>query len=550
MLTVWRRRDASSSMATRAAVGIAGALAYLVTLAWAMGHASYDIWGAMIVGPLLVAVSIPILDHVVRAERDRWMGRVIVAAFVAKLLGTLVRYAVTFELYGDRADATGYHGSGARLAAAFWNGTWAEVLRAEVPELVGTEFIRLTTGLVYIATGPTKLGGFLVYSWLGFWGLLLCYRAFRLAVPSGDHRRYALLVFFLPSLLFWPSSIGKEAWVLFTLGLVAFGSARVLTHRTDGYLVVALGLVGTAAVRPHITLLGFAALFAGVLLRRRSWREARLGLLGRLAGLAILITIGAVVIDRTAEFFNIDALDQAGVEQVLDRTEAQTAGRGSSFESPRLASPSEYPTALVSVLFRPFPWEAGNAQALAAALEGTVVLALVVASWRRLGALPRTITRVPYVAFATAYTAIFVAAFSAIGNFGLLARQRTQVLPFLLVLLALPTVARQGGQPAGETAYRSSPRKERPRSAPRVSRISEAWAATSSRGSSGWATSSTTRSAAASSSTEQSTTGTGSDAGPTRGRWGSTARTSAPRATRRSTTASDGDSRQSDVPAL
>ena len=35
-------------------------------------------------------------------------------------------------------------------------------------------------------------------------------------LPTGDHRRYALLVFFMPSLLFWPSSIGKESWMLFT----------------------------------------------------------------------------------------------------------------------------------------------------------------------------------------------------------------------------------------------------------------------------------------------------------------------------------------------
>jgi hypothetical protein len=36
---------------------------------------------------------------------------------------------------------------------------------------------------------------------------------------------------------------------------------------------------------------------------------------------------------------------------------------------------------------------------------------------------------------------LFILAFSAIGNFGLLTRQRTQLLPFVLVLLAMPARA-------------------------------------------------------------------------------------------------------------
>ena len=51
------------------------------------------------------------------------MGKILFTAFAVKMVGSLVRYAVTFEVYTGRADAGGYHGSGARLAAAFWDGT-------------------------------------------------------------------------------------------------------------------------------------------------------------------------------------------------------------------------------------------------------------------------------------------------------------------------------------------------------------------------------------------------------------------------------------------
>ena len=49
-------------------------------------------------------------------------------------------------------------------------------------------------------------------------------------MADGDARRYAALVFLLPSLLFWPSSIAKEAWILACLGLAAYGAAKMLTR--------------------------------------------------------------------------------------------------------------------------------------------------------------------------------------------------------------------------------------------------------------------------------------------------------------------------------
>ena len=167
----------------------------------------------------------------------------------------------------------------------------------------------------------------------------------------------------------------------------------------------------------------------------------------------MLIGLGAVILAQTASFFNVDNLDQGSVEQVLDRTADQSSDGDAAFESPRLSSPSEYPYAVVSVLFRPFPWEAGNAQALVAAAEGVVLMVLFAFSLRRLVRVAWYAVRTPYVAFALAYSAMFVLAFSAIGNFGLLTRQRTQVLPLVLVLLAVPVRTRGSvdAQPAPDT---------------------------------------------------------------------------------------------------
>jgi uncharacterized membrane protein len=65
-------------------------------------------------------------------------------------------------------------------------------------------------------------------------------------------------------------------------------------------------------------------------------------------------------------------------------------------------------------------------------------------SWRRLLSFPKLAARRPYLVFCMAYVVAFVIGFSFIANFGILARQRVQALPALLVLVALPAVVSKG----------------------------------------------------------------------------------------------------------
>ena len=58
----------------------------------------------------------------------------------------------------------------------------------------------------------------------------------------------------------------------------------------------------------------------------------------------------------------------------------QTAQGGSAFTPVPLTSPLGIPAAIITLLFRPFPWEAGNVQMLVQSAEGLVLLLLTVAS--------------------------------------------------------------------------------------------------------------------------------------------------------------------------
>lgn len=430
------RRGLPNTREAGAWLWFGAAAAYIVVLTSSMSRIDYDIWGALVLGPILAALSLPVLRRSVRRD-DPALVTLFTFAFVAKLAGAIVRYLITFNAYGA-ADADEYHVAGSELAHGFWSGEFGEVFAVQVPDMVGTEFIRLVTGLLYIVTGPTRLGGFLVFAVLSFWGLFFFTRALRVAFPEADHRRYALLVLLLPSLVYWPSSIGKEAWMSFTLGLAAYGVALILRHQPIGYPYAGVGLVGTALVRPHVTMLCFVALFMGYVLRRRSWRQSMFGPVGKATGIVVMLAVGGFVLGSVSRFFKLDAVDSKAVDSVLTYTEGQSEQGGSEFESARATNPAQYPLATVTVLFRPFPWEAGNSQAFGAAAEGLVLMVVCATSWRRLVRLPRFFWRTPYVVYCVAFTAMFIFAFSSISNFGILTRQRTQLFPFFLVLLAIP----------------------------------------------------------------------------------------------------------------
>lgn len=437
-----RLASAAASVSWRAAAGVAGIGLYVALLAAAMELTTYNVWGALVVVPVLVAVHVPVLQAVARREPDPWFGRLIVAAFVLKLLGGLLRYWVAFVLYDGVADASGYAAYATRVAGWWRQGVFA----VDVPtgdQLVGTAFVRLLTAGVFTVTGPTTLGGFAVFSILGFWGLYLAYRAFRVGFPEGDHRRYALLVFLLPSLLFWPSSIGKEAWLSLCIGAIALGAAKLYTRAHGAVPLLVVGLLGSAMVRPHVTALAVAGLLVGQVFRPRG--RTAFGLVSKVASVVVIVVVAGLVVQRAAAFLGIDDLTAEGVSEAITWAGGQTAQGGSEFDAVPLTSPLGVPLAVVSVLFRPFPWEAHNLQALVASLESVVVLAVIAGSWRRLRALPRLLRTRPYLIFAATYVLLFIYAFSSFGNFGILARQRVLVLPFVLIAAALPAGGRRDG---------------------------------------------------------------------------------------------------------
>ena len=70
----------------------------------------------------------------------------------------------------------------------------------------------------------------------------------------------------------------------------------------------------------------------------------------------------------------------------------------------------------------------------------TALLIVGIVSWRRLAHAPKLMLTTPYLVFAALCVITFGVAFASIGNLGILTRQRSLVLPLLLVFWCLPPI--------------------------------------------------------------------------------------------------------------
>ena len=160
------------------ATGLVAIAAYVGIFNYLLANRTYDQWGALIIGPLLVIVSIPIISAVAKRTGDEWLLKVAIAGLVIKLFASVARYWTAFVFYDGSADAAGYNKGGAEFAEDFRHLMFTtEVFGPDVDRrFIGTGFIIFFTALVYAISGPTLVGGYLIFSWIRLLGPVWLYR--------------------------------------------------------------------------------------------------------------------------------------------------------------------------------------------------------------------------------------------------------------------------------------------------------------------------------------------------------------------------------------
>lgn len=397
-----------------------------------------DTWVPALVCVMVLVISLPIAHFFAGRPLDNRLFKILLLSLLLKTAAVGPRYVMLEVYYGGEGDAKRYDQAGDMLLENMTKGEFS----IEGTELDAfpreTRVVGYLTGLLYLAFGSSYLGAFFVFSWVAWLGMLCALRAFQVAYPNAPPYRAAMLILFLPSMVFWPSLPGKDSIMVLLLGLVALGAARVLTGRKVAWGIawLALGGVLMAQIRPHLLLMAAAAL-AGSQFARPEGSPGAKGIAVRLVLLAVLVPVLVNGVSRLDEFTGSSGEESESLASSLDSTIARTEIGGSAFTPTPVRTPIDIPAATITVLYRPFVFEARNPVVLVSAMEGMLLLVLTALALRWIWRVFPAMYRSPFAAFCGVFILGYVVAFSNIANAGILSRQRTQLYPMLMLLVAI-----------------------------------------------------------------------------------------------------------------
>jgi len=387
----------------------------------------YNIIGFFIIATLVLIAGVLLSQR----YRQPFPARLIVLAIALRILGSLARYEILYRVYDGIGDSRTYYAHGLSFAEKLWDrdlsvlgfGQWFGIGR-----WWGTDFVNNVSGLVISVIGPTMRGEFLVFSMLGFIGLYLAARGILDLIPRPSVVRYAAWIWLWPSLWYWPSSVGKEAIIVFATGLFFFGYVgRGGRIRWVYYLT---GAALAFAIRPHYA--AFLLLVSGLTHWLGSWQRISVR---HVLEAGIVVVLALLALSGMNALFGIDRADLEGMQE-FQAVRAQNTLIGGSSLGSLPSGIRGLPAAFVNAWVRPFPWEVRGLISLLPMIELWVLwwfiwrkrrpLLSAISHWRE-----NQLLRFALVAI-VGYTLMIGYTF---GNLGIIARQRTPMFVFVFIIL-------------------------------------------------------------------------------------------------------------------
>jgi hypothetical protein len=204
-----------------------------------------------------------------------------------------------------------------------------------------------------------------------------------------------------------------------------------------GILVAFPGAWVVWIVRAHLLGITVASAALAYIVGRARNRRNESASLFKPIGLVVLSLLALFAVTQGAKALHVQTLSLDSVQSELEATQASTEQGHSKFNQQVSLSPVRLPQAAVTVLLRPFPWEVESANQILASLEGIALIGFMVLRRKSLAMSLRRMRDYPFLLYCWTLTLIYVMLFQAFGNFGLLVRERSIVLPALYVLLCL-----------------------------------------------------------------------------------------------------------------
>jgi hypothetical protein len=269
-------------------------------------------------------------------------------------------------------------------------------------------------------------------------GFTAIYKAF-LPFFEDKKRELFLVVFLLPSVLFWGSGVLKEGLLFFTLGILIYYFQQSFSWRSLCICLIAGILL--AVSKFYVWLAVLPALFFLLVIKNTGTKNIFL----KFSIVLISVALIGTNIDRFSTFQNpLVTLSQKQIEfnlladgNISDANKQNIPAAGSRIVIPML-QPTFFsfvknaPSALWNALFRPYPWEMRSALMVLAGLENIFIIFFLISCL--VFSLPFASVKWEYVLFCLSFAIIQLL---IIGEttpvLGAIARYKIPSLPFLLI---------------------------------------------------------------------------------------------------------------------
>lgn len=273
--------------------------------------------------------------------------------------------------------------------------------------------------------GGTYLDYFLLFQAAGSWAIVYMMRTFedlsRMARSPFDARLLFLL--FLPGLHFWTAFIGKDGVLVLGAAMCGWATIQIRSR----WLTFGIGVLIMTLFRPHIGILAAASLAGAILLDRDTRGFAKLAL-GSLAVVGIVVVAGTIQ--------DTYALNIGSTEAVGDFL-ARQSRIAATVEGSTSAAGLPLPLAILSLLFRPFFFDAGGFEGLIVSLENLVLVGIFGYFIYRFAWLKKLFTGTLVVRYAVFFAFLVTMVLSlTYYNVGLGLRQKMMMMPAILTIFA------------------------------------------------------------------------------------------------------------------
>jgi len=388
---------------------------------------------AFLAVPLLVAVSlIPLLAV---TQQDQWLRRCMLAGLGMKIASACIYMLIGTRLWGWSIDVYGYVNEGWKWANQVNTIGEVVVLRP----FYATNFVTMLTGAMELVVGRSFAILAVIYSLAGYWGQYFFYSAFCSAFPKANRKFAAVLMFLVPSMVYWTAMVGKDALLCLGTGLATYGFIQMSSRlNLTGLFTFISGVAIDFLVRPHIGAVAAMAATVALLLGRNI--KGTIGAATRLILIPAVLAFTVFIAGRASGEWGVGNVEQGLARQERAMNDSNYGGSAFAQSDSMLVRLALAPT----LLFRPMPWEVRSWQAALASLEGTWMFILCWQRRRSLFKLLANMRQNPLLVYSVLFIFMFVFGLApGISNFGLLVRQRVMILPFSFVLIVLGTVPRQ-----------------------------------------------------------------------------------------------------------